>query len=106
MSDVSVELLQQEFKALKEQYDKLEAKVTKIEERQNDFRDVTTELKGEIKQLTKTNESLENSVKELKTLLNDLASKPGKRWEHLVMTMIGGVVVGIIGYVIGKLTGK
>lgn len=34
-----------------------------------------------------------------------LESKPGKRWDSIVAGIIGAVIVGIIGYVIGKLFG-
>lgn len=40
-----------------------------------------------------------DSLSEIKSDLNELKSKPDKRWEKIISAVIGGVIVIVLGYV-------
>ena len=76
-----------------------EKKIEELERRQDDL----DELVGTVKVLAVREENVENDVKEIKTDVKALASKPAKRWDSLVSTLITVVASAIIGFILAKL---
>lgn len=60
------------------------------------------ELVGAVKVLAVREENVENDVKEIKSNVKSLASKPGQRWEKVVETIITVVVGAIVGFIVAK----
>lgn len=69
-----------------------------MEKRQDDL----DELVSTVKVLAVREENVENDVKEIKTDVKSLASKPAKRWDNLVNQIITIVVAAIAGFVLAK----
>lgn len=73
-----------------------ERRLKKIEERQNNLE----ELVGSVKVLALKQKNVEADVKEIKTDVKNLASKPGKRWEmiveKLILTVVGAVALFLL----------
>lgn len=61
------------------------------------------ELVGTVKVLAVREEAVENDVKEIKSDVKTLASKPGQRWEGLVNQIITIVVAAIAGFILAKI---
>lgn len=61
------------------------------------------ELVGTVKVLAVREEAVENDVKEIKSDVKSLASKPGQRWEGLVNQIITIVVAAIAGFILAKI---
>lgn len=70
-----------------------------VEKRQDNL----DELVSTVKLLAYREETVENDVKEIKSDVKALASKPGKRWESLVEKVIFLVVSGLVGFILAKL---
>lgn len=51
-------------------------------------------------------ENMTKKIDEMNDTLKELSSKPSKNWDNIVKTIITGVVMGAIGFMISKLTGK
>ena len=69
-----------------------------IEKRQNDLDDLVTTVKV----LAVREENVENDVKEIKSDVKSLTSKPAKRWDNLVNQIISIIVAGVVGFVLAK----
>lgn len=69
-----------------------------IERRQNNLDD----LVGTVKVLADREERVEDDVKEIKSDVKSLTSKPAKRWENLISQIITIVVAAIAGFIIAK----
>lgn len=69
-----------------------------IERRQNNLDD----LVGTVKVLADREERVEDDVKEIKSDVKSLTSKPAKRWENLINQIITIVVAAIAGFIIAK----
>lgn len=90
----------------------LEHRLTAVEDRSkaNQYRleelgkrqDNLDELVGTVKALAVREENVEADVKEIKSDVKCLASKPGKRWEKVVETIITVAVGAIVGFIIAK----
>ena len=74
-------------------------RINEMEKRQNDL----DELVGTVKALAVREENVENDVKEMKTDVKTLLSKPGKRWDGLVDKIILTIAAAIIGFILAKL---
>ena len=61
------------------------------------------ELVGTVKVLAVREENVENDVKEIKSDVKSLTSKPAKRWDSLVNQIITIVVAAIAGFILAKL---
>ena len=70
-------------------------RIDKVEKQQDEFVDLVTSVKI----LAEREQNVENDVKEIKSDVKSLTSKPGKRWDSL----IDKITVAIIGAVIGLL---
>ena len=71
-------------------------RLDEVEKRQDNLE----ELVGSVKVLATKQESVEQDVKEIKTDVKNLTSKPAKRWESVVekiiLTVVGAVVIFIL----------
>ena len=70
-----------------------------MEKRQDDL----DELVSVVKVLAVREENVENDVKEIKSDVKSLTSKPAKRWDSLVNQLITIVVAAIAGFILAKL---
>ena len=69
-----------------------------MEKRQNNL----DELVGTVKVLAVREENVENDVKEIKSDVKSLTSKPGKRWDSLIDKIIMTVAAAIVGFILAK----
>ena len=60
------------------------------------------ELVGTVKVLAVREENVENDVKEIKSDVKSLTSKPAKRWDNLVNQIITIIVAAVAGFVSAK----
>ena len=71
-------------------------RLDEVEKRQNDLDD----LIGTVKVLAVREENVETDVKEIKVDVKSLTSKPGKRWDSLVDTIILTVAAAVLGFLL------
>ncbi len=74
-------------------------RIDKVEKQQDDFID----LVSSVKVLAEREQNVENDVKEIKSDVKSLTSKPGKRWDSLVDKIIVTAAAAIIGFLFAKL---
>ena len=74
-------------------------RLDEMEKRQDNL----DELISTVKVLAVREENVENDVKEIKSEVKNLTSKPGKRWDNLVNAVVVAVVGVIVGFVFGFL---
>ena len=70
-----------------------------VEQRQ----DKLDELVSTVKVLATREETVENDVKEIKSDVKSLASKPGKRWDSLVEKVLFAVVGAVLAFLLAKI---
>lgn len=70
-----------------------------LEKRQDNL----DELVGTVKVLAVREENVENDVKEIKSDVKSLASKPGQRWENLITQIITIIVAAVAGFILAKI---
>ena len=75
---------------------KVETKVEELEKRQDNLDDLVITVKT----LATREEKVEADVKEIKTDVKDIVSKPAKRWDTVIASIITAIVAGIIGYLL------
>lgn len=73
-------------------------RLDEMEKRQDNLDD----LVGTVKVLADREERVENDVKEIKSDVKELTSKPAKRWDGLVSQVIGLIVAAVVGFIIAK----
>lgn len=61
------------------------------------------ELVGTVKVLAVREENVENDVKEIKSDVKSLTSKPAQRWENMVSQIITLIVAAIAGFILAKI---
>lgn len=74
-------------------------RLDEMEKRQDDL----DELVSTVKVLAVREENVENDVKEIKSDVKSLASKPGKRWDSLVTQIITILVAAVAGFILAKI---
>lgn len=74
-------------------------RLDEIEKRQDDLEELTSTVKV----LAVREENVENDVKEIKSDVKILTSKPGKRWDSLIEKVILTVVAAVAGFILAKL---
>lgn len=74
-------------------------RLDEMEKRQDDL----DELVSTVKVLAVREEAVENDVKEIKSDVKSLTTKPAKQWDTLINAIIVAVVSAIVGYVIGSI---
>lgn len=90
-----------------------ERRLTEVEERSksNSYRlsevekrqDNLDELVGTVKVLAVREKQVEADVKEIKSDVKAMASKPGQRWELVITAVITAVVAAVIGFFLAKI---
>ena len=60
------------------------------------------ELVGTVKVLAVREENVENDVKEIKSDVKSLTSKPAQRWENMVSQIITIIVAAVAGFILAK----
>lgn len=70
-----------------------------MEKRQNNL----DELVGTVKVLADREERVEDDVKEIKSDVKSLTSKPAKRWDSLISQIITILVAAIVGFILAKI---
>ena len=74
-------------------------RIDKVEQRQGALED----LVGSVKVLATRQETVECDVKEIKSDVKNLTSKPAKRWNSLVDTIILAVAAAVVGFILAKI---
>ncbi len=74
-------------------------RLDKVEKKQEDL----SELVGTVKVLVEREETVEADVKEIKTDVKNLTSKPGKRWDNLVNQIISIIIAAVAGFILAKI---
>lgn len=74
-------------------------RLDEIEKRQDDL----DELVSTVKVLAVREETVENTVKEIKTDVKNLTGKAGQRWDSLVNQIITILIAAIAGFVLAKI---
>lgn len=74
-------------------------RLDEVERRQNHLE----ELVVSVKVLAIRQENVESNVKEIKKIVNELAGKPGKRWESIVEKVLLTVVSAIVVFILAKI---
>ena len=74
-------------------------RLDKLEKHQDEL----FELATSVKLLAEKEQNVENDVKEIKSDVKTLASKPAKRWDSMVDKVIATLAAAIIGFVLAKL---
>jgi hypothetical protein len=74
-------------------------RLDEMEKRQDDL----DELVSVVKVLAVREENVENDVKEIKSDVKSLTSKPAKRWDSLVNQLITIVVAAVAGFILAKI---
>lgn len=70
-----------------------------MEKRQDNLDD----LVGTVKVLADREARVEKDVGEIKSSVNELKAKPGKRWDNLIDKAIWAVAAAVIGYALARL---
>lgn len=73
-------------------------RIDKLEKQQGEF----VELVSSVKVLAEREQNVENDVKEIKSDVKSLTSKPGKRWDSLVDKIIVTVAAAVVGFILAK----
>lgn len=92
---------------------KFEHRLTEVEERakSNQHRldemekrqDNLDELVGTVKVLAVREETVENTVKEIKDDVKTIKEKPAKRWELIVTQVVSIIVAAVAGFILAKI---
>ena len=92
---------------------KIEHRLTEVEERakSNSHRldevekkqDNLDKIVSTVAVLVEQEKRVENDVKEIKTDVKTLTSKPGKRWEAIVDKLIWAVLAAIVAYFLARI---
>lgn len=69
-----------------------------LERRQDNLDD----LVSTVKVLAVREEQVENDVKEIKSDVKSLASKPGKMWDSMVEKIMLTIVAAVVGYILAQ----
>lgn len=73
-------------------------RLDELEKRQDDL----DELVGTVKVLANRQENVENDVKEIKSDVKTITSKPGQRWDTMISQIITIIVAAIAGFFMAK----
>lgn len=74
-------------------------RLDEVERRQDNL----DELVGMVKVLADREGRVEEDVKEIKSEVKSIASKPGKRWDKLVETIFFAVVGAVVGFMLARI---
>lgn len=92
---------------------KIEHRLTEVEERSKSNahrldevekrQDNLDKLVSTVEVLAVREKNVENDVKEIKSDVKSLTSKPAKRWDDLVTQVIGIIVAAIVGFLLARI---
>lgn len=74
-------------------------RLDEVERRQDNL----DELVSTVKVLAVREENVENDVKEIKSDVKALASKPAQRWDSVVEKFILGIVAAVVGFIMAQI---
>ena len=74
-------------------------RIDDLEKRQDNL----DELVGSVKVLAVREEQVEKDVKEIKTDVKNLSSKPGKRWDNLVNQVVSILIGAVLGLLLTRI---
>ena len=74
-------------------------RIDELEKRQDNL----DELVGSVKVLAVREEQVEKDVKEIKTDVKNLSSKPGKRWDNLVNQVVSILIGAVLGLLLTRI---
>lgn len=74
-------------------------RLDEMEKRQDNL----DELVGTVKVLAVREENVENDVKEIKSDVKSLTSKPAQRWENMVSQIITIIIAAVAGFILAKI---
>lgn len=74
-------------------------RLDEMEKRQNNL----DELISTVKVLAVREENVEADVKEIKSEVKSLTSKPAKRWDNMIELIIAAVVAAVAGFIFAKI---
>ena len=74
-------------------------RLDKVELRQDELGELVTSVRV----LAEREENVENDVKEIKSDVKSLTTKPAQRWENLVGQIISLLVAAIAGFIFAKI---
>lgn len=74
-------------------------RIDDLEKRQDNL----DELVGTVKVLAVREENVENDVKEIKSDVKSLTSKPAQRWEDAIKIILSTILAAAIGFFLAKL---
>ena len=83
---------------LEDQVESNTSRINELEKRQDDL----DELVSTVKVLAVREENVESDVKEIKSDVKSLTSKPGKRWDSLVDKIIITIAAAILCFILAK----
>jgi hypothetical protein len=89
-----------------ERLSKVEARAESNTKRLNEMekrQDNLDDLVGTVKALAVREENVENDVKEIKSDVKTLTSKPAQRWDSLVDKIIITIAAAVIGFILAKI---
>ena len=95
----------EDHKEFRQQIHKIERDEARQEAKLDNITSALTDLKGDNKEIINKLTPLAAKVEALDKLDNDvdeLKSKPGKRWEKLSMEIIGAVALAIVAFLLGR----
>lgn len=76
-----------------------QTRLDQLEKRQDNLDD----LVGTVKALAVREENVENDVKEIKSDVKSLTSKPAQRWDNLVDKIILTIAAAVIGFILARI---
>ena len=74
-------------------------RLNELEKRQDNLDD----LVGTVKVLADREARVEKDVSEIKSSVNELKAKPGKRWDSLVDKIVLTLAAAVVGFILAKL---
>ena len=74
-------------------------RLDELERRQDNLDD----LVSTVKVLAVREEAVENDVKEIKSDVKSLTSKPGQMWDNLVKQVVTALVAAVIGFILAQI---
>ena len=74
-------------------------RLDEVERRQDNLEELTSTVKV----LAVREENVESTVKEIKSDVKSLTSKPAKRWDSIVDKIIITIVAAIVGFILAKI---
>lgn len=77
----------------------VETRVEEVEKRQDNL----DELVSTVKVLAVREENVENDVKEIKSDVKSLTSKPGQRWDSLMDKIIWAVAGAVVAFLLARI---